>query len=1821
MKLRSSETETGKFFQLEANGNLKGTITLSGQGTRSGDAKIKVECKFTADYANDGESPNDVDILNKTFEVDGRIDENGQLHNVGGTNGTTDYIEFRIMSHDDLTNSKEWVVNDDGIYEKVDENSDKIYAIDGTFNGENLTKYELEGIFKISALEDDIELSCDDFSCKITPSVDVAINEIIDLSTCTTIYSNSTKNTNATISGSFNFKGDIANLDGSSQNKLSVSVVDTIKADMGNGTVTTLEIVNPNNIVINYEIGADKSSIVQQKSTIFEIKGGSLSGRVVVDITGTIKDPKIICNVQVWDKSSCGEIYANVVQSWGENDTDEVKNKFKFENFVELYSNGEIIDKLKHGLKSISSLIFKDEKIDESTGEVKDVLTGHFCFTYYTEAHEKWVIDLSTSSCNDVQIKNGLSSDNKQTIEVVLSNDEFYHPGGDVTVNGEKITLSSHEYGKNVLRPRFNFNLSSIEKGTTDDVVIDWSIDCVDTPRGVYSTQAFSIGNIVQKNIGAFEGVGVFYLNSHYSKILSKSGSNHYDIYDIPFSVKPMINETTAHSSTHDFTVNWSGNLILDKDGKLYHDKITINESWETDNSGEALCLSGIVEYIKQTYVPSLKIYNTNKISLNQTVDLTGDVDYDNDYSGKFDKVTLGVDVQGYVYDNVVAKITKTVINNNGEKVLDEVEYREVKIEEGTIKSGTIPAKLEIKNIYLNYQNNNDTEYNELDGKIKNISFQFQKNGSLNHAKYEYDLNGRVGKKLGLGEPIFQGKKNEIEEGTEITYNWWQLAGLQGDNLIIDNVKISGTVKLRVDKIDETTNSIKLSLINSNTTFNGDDTKTISGAIQGTIYASFDDDGNITQSQYIELNDYHTEIKNEAQIGQKNYKLSGKIKLQGTKNRLKLVGEDFNIQVAEWAQQMIGNFMIKYSPVVAQDKEDFNYSDNAQGGSKWQLIYIDDEPHNYTNNEGGDIKVQMTTWKNFWGQPKDWTKITLKLETLTTSYLGTKITLNPESPIIIDAANIVIDEENNKITISNFNDYLTQKQNILWESGQTICNDYEDEDVKIKSKIKAEIEEGSENEIVLNLTDKKIEKLIFKCGNFSNTRQCSITTVINNNIKDESGKTTYGFDLININNPTADTLYYYLSTNKHLCNWYADIKPNHYLDGVNEYSLFQVCAQCTNLINVKADLSGVAVATNAFMGCTNLTKFDAPLKNLNWATSMFLGCSNLTTFNSDLSSLIIGSDMFYGCSNLKTFDVSLKNLKDGTKMFYDCSNLTSFETDLSKLDHGEYMFMGCTSLKTVKADLHSLTDGTSMFQNCSNLSTFYGDLNSLTNGDAMFYDCTALISFDVSLKNLKIGNLMFDGCISLETFDSDLSSMEDKYVWEEYGETYSTDNINMFKRCTALKTFKADLSSITRGYQSTSATTGMFRDFSSLETFSGKLSSLINGQYMFSGCTSLTDFTSDLGSLTNGNRMFWNCNLNADSVQNIALTINKNTSNAAFHIGIDTEIKEKPQVKKDLGLIIYKGWKLFVNGTTAATASDYPPPTYAGYKTLEEIENSKYSNYRTEGIVDGVWTEHLPDLENGTQMFYKCTALETFTSDLSSLENGIYMFAECSNLTSFNSDLSSLKYGKRMFEFCTAFTTLDSDLSSLTNGENMFWNCSNLTTFDSDLSSLRNGNYMFGWCSALTSFNSDLSSLTNGKHMFWGCSNLTTFDSDLSSLKYSQSMFQQCYNLTTFNADLSSLESGQEMFITCPNLTSFNSDLTSLTNGQNMFSGCKLNADSINKILNSIPQVTQTALLHLGINNTDEAKDAINNKLGFIPTTTETQATYKGWTIYVKINI
>ena len=309
-----------------------------------------------------------------------------------------------------------------------------------------------------------------------------------------------------------------------------------------------------------------------------------------------------------------------------------------------------------------------------------------------------------------------------------------------------------------------------------------------------------------------------------------------------------------------------------------------------------------------------------------------------------------------------------------------------------------------------------------------------------------------------------------------------------------------------------------------------------------------------------------------------------------------------------------------------------------------------------------------------------------------------------------------------------------------------------------------------------------------------------------------------------------------------------------------------------------------------------------------------------------------------------------------------------------------------------------------------------------------------------------------------------------------------TNARGMFNGCWNLTTFNADLPSLTDGSY-------MFSVCKSLTTFTTDLPSLTNGSNMFYYCEKLTSFSSDLPSLTNGRNMFSDCNLDAPSVKNIALTINKNvTGNPRIDLGINSSIISDEQVKKDIGLIKHKGWNVWRNNSNAT--STYTLPKYAGCSNIDSIW-AKDANYLTNDIVNGVWSEHLPDLES-------CFGMD-----------GESLIKYDKNLTTFDADLSSLTLGNRMFYDCKNLESFNSNLSSLTNGTQMFYDCKNLESFNSNLSSLTDAWYMFNGCSALTSFSSDLSSLTEGRYMFSGCP-LLSFSSNLGSLTNGEGMFSGC---------------------------------------------------------------------------------------------------------------
>lgn len=115
-----------------------------------------------------------------------------------------------------------------------------------------------------------------------------------------------------------------------------------------------------------------------------------------------------------------------------------------------------------------------------------------------------------------------------------------------------------------------------------------------------------------------------------------------------------------------------------------------------------------------------------------------------------------------------------------------------------------------------------------------------------------------------------------------------------------------------------------------------------------------------------------------------------------------------------------------------------------------------------------------------------------------------------------------------------------------------------------------------------------------------------------------------------------------------------------------------------------------------------------------------------------------------------------------------------------------------------------------------------------------------------------------------------------------------------------------------------------------LTTFIGDLSSLVDGSYMFYGCTSLETFIGDLSSLENGSNMFYtggwpdkSPKLNAESVECILESIPTYTSGThSLDLGIHVDAVETfneitgaqlPATKgSELTNVSYKGWTIRV---------------------------------------------------------------------------------------------------------------------------------------------------------------------------------------------------------------------------------------------------------------------------------------------------------------------
>lgn len=316
---------------------------------------------------------------------------------------------------------------------------------------------------------------------------------------------------------------------------------------------------------------------------------------------------------------------------------------------------------------------------------------------------------------------------------------------------------------------------------------------------------------------------------------------------------------------------------------------------------------------------------------------------------------------------------------------------------------------------------------------------------------------------------------------------------------------------------------------------------------------------------------------------------------------------------------------------------------------------------------------------------------------------------------------------------------------------------------------------------------------------------------------------------------------------------------------------------------------------------------------------------------------------------------------------------------------------------------------------------------------------------------------------------------------------------------------------------------------------------------------------------------------------------------------------------------------------------------------------------------------NLSSLINAKNMFASIDSMTTFECNLDSLENGVNMFAN-SGLETFNSTLSALEIGDNMFAN-TKLNSFSSDMNSLVSADSMFLNVpvvsfstslpllengyqmfkgAGLTTFSCDLPNLLNGENMFK-DSALKSFKGSLKKVKNAVGMFEN-TNLESFETDsLDSLEIADNMLgtpsieiwnidlpsltsaKYMFNslnvddetiiypaLKEFHSDLNSLVEGEGMFRYCSSLEVFDAPLASLKSATNMFNDCKLNAESLMYIAETLPDRTsdEARIITIGINTTSNEVNNFIASTGLYKNYDELYERFysKGWNLILNYN-
>lgn len=275
------------------------------------------------------------------------------------------------------------------------------------------------------------------------------------------------------------------------------------------------------------------------------------------------------------------------------------------------------------------------------------------------------------------------------------------------------------------------------------------------------------------------------------------------------------------------------------------------------------------------------------------------------------------------------------------------------------------------------------------------------------------------------------------------------------------------------------------------------------------------------------------------------------------------------------------------------------------------------------------------------------------------------------------------------------------------------------------------------------------------------------------------------------------------------------------------------------------------------------------------------------------------------------------------------------------------------------------------------------------------------------------------------------------------------------------------------------------------------------------------------------------------------------------------------------------------------------------FANCEELEKFTSKNFRSctnashmfRGCIKleylGIDTETaFTNLENATEMFRGCAILPEARLKMDKVETAEGMFRGCVMLASVaGSSFQTVSDITSMFDGCVSLQSIDNNSlgGSIEYADYAFYDCQVLTRSPrNDFKMLKSAKAMF-YNSGLTgNLSINCSELTNAQSMFQKCKNLTSMTSSTNFKKVNngKQMFAQCSGLTSAEVNFPELEDGTNMFNGCSSLTTLtNVSFPKLKTGLGMFVGCKLNAASIELIINAVKKTEGMAAQYDGMTN------------------------------------